>query len=89
MKINNSYTVTEVAGENIILLQGTYGLETTKVVALNDTALWLWNKFEQPSFQIDDVANALMEKYGIDDILARTDAEAWVNMLEKHGLIES
>lgn len=41
MRIKEEYKVREMAGEHIVVMQGRYGVDMTKVIALNETSLWL------------------------------------------------
>lgn len=73
----------------MILLQGRHGLDTTRIVSLNDTSLWLWNQFAgENDFTVGDVAAALAAEYGIDRDRATTDAAKWVGMMQSNTLIE-
>lgn len=88
MKIKNELKVQNVGGENIILLQGTHGVDTTKIVSLNETSLWLWNRFADRDFTAEDVADALKDEFGIDSGLAEKDAKTWIDMMVQNRLIE-
>ena len=46
MRIKEEYKVREMAGEHIVVMQGRYGVDMTKVIALNETSLWLWNRLQ-------------------------------------------
>ncbi len=73
----------------MILLQGRHGLDTTRIVSLNDTSLWLWNRFATgDDFTVPQVAAALAAEYGIDATLAAADAEEWVSTLQTNSLVE-
>ncbi len=88
MKINEIYKIRSVADQSVIILQGRHGVDTTKVLSLNDTSLWLWERFSGGlNFTLGDVQVALVEHYGVDEELARRDAEAWVEMLSKYDVI--
>jgi hypothetical protein len=103
MRIKSELTVQTVGGENVILLQGRHGLDTTKIVSLNHSALWLWNRFRGngadegagaagaaagAGFTVDDVAAALVGEYAIGPDLAARDAQAWVDSMIRNALIE-
>lgn len=88
MKIKNEFKVRNVGGENVILLQGKHGVDTTKIVSLNETALWLWNRFADRYFTTEQVTDALVEEFGIDRELAKKDAITWVEMMIRNTLIE-
>ena len=88
MHIDSKYKIRSVAGKNIIILQGQFGADTTKVLELNNTSLWLWNKFEgTDEFKINNVEDALIENYKIDAKLAKQDAKQWVESLIEFNII--
>lgn len=59
MRIKEEYKVREMAGEHIVVMQGRYGVDMTKVIALNETSLWLWNRLQGREFGTDDVRDLL------------------------------
>lgn len=88
MKIKRNIEVRNIGDENVILLQGNHGVDTTKIVSLNETSLWLWNRFIDKDFSVVDVAEALVEEYDIGISLAQKDAQNWVNVFTQNKLIE-
>lgn len=76
-----------MAGENVVIMQGTAGSDMTRIISLNDSSLLLWNKLQDKEFEVADVANILVEEYEIDTDLASQDAKAWVDKLAECGLI--
>lgn len=88
MRIRKGFKVQSVGGENIILLQGTYGVDTTKIMSFNETSLWLWELYENEEFTVDQVADSLIEKFEIKRDLAVKDAKAWIDILVQNRLIE-
>lgn len=87
MKISEKYKVREMAGEHIIVMPGRYGADMTRVVALNATSLYLWEQLTGREFDLDEVVHLLVEQYEIDPETARTDAEKWVEQLQKCGIL--
>ncbi|NDV67947.1 PqqD family protein [Dysgonomonas sp. 25] len=88
MRIRKGFKVQSVGGENIILLQGTYGVDTTKIMSFNQTSLFLWNLYENKDFTVEQVATSIIEEFGIDRDLALKDAAAWIDALVQNRLIE-
>ena len=76
-----------MAGENIIIMQAAGTADMTQVVALNESALELYNQLKDKAFTIDDVIKAVLDTYDIDEATARTDANKWVEQMRKEGLI--
>ena len=75
MRIKEEYKVREMAGEHIVVMQGRYGVDMTKVIALNETSLWLWNRLQGREFGTDDVRDLLLGEYDVDAETAERDAE--------------
>ena len=88
MKIKQQYKVREMAGEHVVIMQGSYGADMTRIISLNESALYLWNELIGKEFTLEDVANLLVEYYGIDDAVAERDALHWVERLEECALVE-
>lgn len=87
MKINTKYKVRQVAGENIVLVQGRNPGDMTSVVAFNDSSLYLWNSLLDKDFEMEDVVSLLTERYEVDEAVAAKDAESWLKTLEEKGLL--
>ena len=87
MKFKDGYKVRSMAGENVVIMQGTVGSDMTRIISLNDSSLLLWNALQDKEFEVKDVANILVENYGIDLATAERDAKAWVEKLQECNLI--
>ena len=87
MKIDEKKKVRHVAGENIVIMQVADVADMTRVVALNESAMELYNVLKGREFTLDDVVRAMVESYEVDEAVARQDAETWVAQMREHGLI--
>lgn len=87
MKFKEGYKVRSMAGENVVIMQGTAGSDMTRIISLNDSSLLLWNELQGKEFEVADVAAILVENYSIDTEVAERDAKAWVEKLAECGLI--
>ena len=90
MKLSKNYILRNIAGENLIVKQGTHGVDMTKIISFNSTATELWNRFYESNeeFTVETAAAFLMEKYSIDEQVALKDAKAWADKLIECGVIE-
>lgn len=89
MKIREDFKVREMAGGHVIVLPG--GGETadgTRVVSLNLSSLYLWEKLREREFTVADVALLLTERYEVDAETARKDAGRWIADLAACGIVE-
>ena len=87
MKINTKYKVRKVADENIVLVQGRNAGDMTTVVALNESALLLWDNLYGKDFGPREVADCLMREYDVDAETALRDAQKWMDTLREAGCI--
>ena len=87
MRIDKSKKVRKVAGENIVIMQADKVADMTRVVALNESALELYNTLKEREFTLDDVTRALTDAYEVDAETAAKDAAEWVKQMREQGLI--
>ena len=87
MRIHEKMKVREVSGENIILMQGPKGTDLSRVVALNSTALLLYNRLQGRDFEVADAIQVLLDEYEVEEAVARRDVELWLADMKKNGLI--
>lgn len=88
MKLKEQYKVREMAGEHVVIMQGKLGSDLTRIISLNESALYLWQAIEGKEFSVNTISELLTEQYGIDDQIATTDAQRWIDKLIDCGLIE-
>lgn len=88
MKISGKYKLRQMAGENVVIKHGEYGGDMTKIISLNSTSLFLWNRFYGKEFSTFDIADALKHEYGISETTAVNDAQNWCRSLKECGLID-
>ena len=77
-----------MAGEHVVIMQGKLGSDLTRIISLNESALYLWQAIEGKEFSVNTISELLTEQYGIDDQIATTDAQRWSDKLIDCGLIE-
>jgi len=87
MKFKKEYKVRSIAGENVVIMQGSAGSDMTRIISLNDSSLLLWNELQGKEFEVADIAAILVENYGIDTATAESDAKAWIEKLQECSLI--
>lgn len=88
MKFKEGYKVREIAGEHVIIKQGRFGADMTRVIALNATSLLLWEQLQGKEFETTDVITILTENFEVDTVTATFDAKAWVEKLHECDLVE-
>lgn len=76
MKIKKGFVLREMCGENIVAGEGLEHINFNKLVSLNSTAAFLWKKVADKEFTAEEMAQHLVEEYGIDMELALKDSKA-------------
>ena len=83
MKIKEGFILREMCGENIVTAEGLEHINFNKLISLNESAAYLWNELNGKEFSTEEMAELLIERYGIDKELALKDSsnlcEAWKN----------
>ena len=83
MKIKNGFVLREMCGENIVTAEGMENINFNKLISLNSTAAFLWKNLEGKEFTVEEMAQMLVDEYGIDMELALTDSrnlcKAWTD----------
>ena len=87
MRIDTRKKLRTVAGENIVIMNDGKAADMTRVVALNESALEVYNALKDCEFEIDDVVRVLTDIYDVDADTARRDAEAWIADMRKNDML--
>ncbi len=88
MRINPEYKVREIAGENVVILQGECGADMTRIITLNESALLLWNSLLGREFAVEDAADVLIKSYDVEAATALRDAQLWIDKLSECKLLD-
>ena len=88
MKIVEGFRLRDVMGQATVIGEGTGQVNFNKLITLNESAAYLWTSVCGKEFDAAMLASLLVEKYGIDEELARKDAEAIAYKWVEIGLAE-
>jgi len=88
MQIKEGLEIRTIAGEKVLIMQGRFGLDMTKVISFNATAEWLWNTLYGQTFSLEDVTRLLTERFQIDAETAEADAKKWMDQLVQCNAIQ-
>ena len=85
MRIKQGYVLREVCGERVIIGEGLGAINFGKMLALNETAAWLWKQAQDMGdFTVDALADKLCEAYDVMPDEARKDVAdiiaSWLNV---------
>ena len=89
MKIKNGFVLRQVCGENVIVGEGLGAINFGKMLALNETAAWLWQQaVAMGDFTVDALAQKLCDEYEVSLDEAKTDITAIITEWQQVGVIE-
>ncbi len=89
MKLKQGFVLREVCGEQVVLGEGLGAVDFGKLLALNETAAWLWKKAQQMGdFSVEELADQLCEEYEVTPQQAREDVANIVSEWQKVGVTE-
>lgn len=89
MKLRKGFVLREVCGEKVLVGEGLDALDFGKMISLNRTAAFLWEKAsEMGDFTAEDLASALCERYDIDSAQALQDTTEIILQWQEMGLAE-
>ena len=89
MKQKKGFVLRQVCGENVIVAEGIETVNFNKLISLNETAAWLWNKAtELGDFTEEQLADALCAEYDVEHERALSDIQKSVAQWKEIGLIE-
>ena len=88
MRIKDGFVLRKICGKNVISGEGTDKVNFSTLLTVNDTACFLWGLLEQKEISQEELADALVQEYGIDHQLASKDVAAFITKLDELGIIE-
>ena len=83
MKLKSGFGLREICGEKVLVAEGLENIDFSKIVNLNETAAYLWEKLDgRDAFTVDDMVTLLCSEYDVTADVARADcaelARRWV-----------
>ena len=88
MKLGEGFRLRDVMGQATVIGEGVGQVDFNKLITLNESAAYLWESVAGKEFDIDTLADLLIERYSIDEALAKKDAEAIASKWVEIGLAE-
>lgn len=89
MRIKKGFVLRQVCGENVITGEGLEAVNFGKLLALNETAAWLWQQaVEMGDFTIESLTARLCEEYDVSAEIARQDVSNIISEWLKVKVVE-
>jgi len=89
MRLKKGFVLREVCGERVIMGEGLSAINFGKLLALNETAAWLWKQAqEMGDFTVEALAEKLSEEYEVEPGEAKADVADMVAEWQKVDVVE-
>lgn len=85
MELKKGFVMRQVAGEYIVVNAGA-DVAFNGVMNLNASAATLWKRLEEPA-TMEELAQALLAEFEVDEATAVQAAESFVEMLKERDLL--
>lgn len=89
MKQKKGFVLRDVCGEKVIVGEGVETVDFGKLISLNETAAWAWNKAaELGDFTAEQLSKALCEEYDVEADRALADMQKLIAQWQQMGILE-
>lgn len=88
MKTKKGFRLRNVCGENIIVAEGIENIDFSRIISMNESSAYLWQKVEGTDFDNDKLVELLTAEYEVDEATAKADVETLVGKWLEAGIIE-
>ncbi len=89
MRQKKGLVLRDVCGEKVIIGEGLEAIDFGRLLCLNDTGAWLWQKaFEIGDFSIEQLADAMCEEYDVTQEQAINDVTSFISKWQEAQIVE-
>lgn len=88
MKTKKGFRLRNVCGEYIIVAEGIENIDFSRIISMNESSAYLWQKVEGTDFDNDKLVELLTAEYEVDEATAKADVENLVDKWLEAGIIE-
>ena len=82
MRIKDGFVLRSMLGGHVVVGEGLAQVNFNRLLSLNATAAYPWESVQGKDFSTEDLADLIVQKYGVDRELAISDsekiAETWI-----------
>lgn len=86
MKIEKEFVLREIAGEYILVPVGSTALELNGLITVNEVGVFIW-KLLQNDVTLDDIVQAVLNEYDVEESVARKDAADFLAVLQENNIL--
>lgn len=88
MRTKTGLVLKDVCGEKIVVAEGRENIDFTKIISMNDSAAYLWEKVQDIDFDVETLKSLLCDEYDVDEATALADSKTIANQWLEAGIIK-
>ena len=88
MQLKPGFILREVCGQKVVVAEGLGAVDFGKLLSLNDTAAFLWQKAQEGDFSVESLAEALCQQFDTDSETAKNDVADIIGKWQQLGLVQ-
>lgn len=85
MRLKEGFVLQEIGGQ-IVVIPTADDMDLNRMIKLNETGAFLWERLEQETDE-DALVAALLAEYAVDEATARRAVQGFIGKLSGHGLL--
>lgn len=89
MKIKSGFVMEKVGGAYLAVATGARASEFKALVRLNGTGAFLWNQLSEGDKTKEELVEALLNEYEVDESVARADIDNVLSILSGAGILDA
>lgn len=88
MRTRKGFSLRPLGNEFILVAEGLEVIDFSRIISMNESAAFLWKAVDGKDFDIDTLADLLVEEYGISKEVAENDANNLLQTWKTADIIE-
>lgn len=88
MKIKEGFILRTICGQSVVSAEGSANVNFSKLVSLNESAAYLFEKLVGKEFDAAEMADLLTESYEVEREVALADSEKLMQQWQEAGIAE-
>ena len=87
MRIKDGFVLRSMLEGHVVVGEGLAQVNFNRLLSLNATAAYLWESVQGNDFSTEDLADLIVQKYGVDRGLAISDSEKIAKTWIEQGVL--
>lgn len=83
----NNFELRTVCNESVLIAQGVENLDFGKIISLNETAAYLWERLAEEPFDAEKMAELLTQEYEVDKSRALEDSQTLLAQWSENKIV--